>query len=993
MTEECSERNPVEVLAEEYISRRRNGEHPTVNEYAERFPEWEAEIRDVFPTLLMIENLKPTAEDLDPPHEALPVDQLGDYRILREIGRGGMGVVYEALQESLDRRVALKVLYGRSLNKPHRLRRFEREAQTAAKLHHTNIVPVFGVGEQDGMYYYVMQLISGQGLDRILAALRQDPTPIPSTQSFATSRNESTQSNSGDSHSLSPLRLAHTLVSGQSEALSATLRASESHIQSNEIAVAAESQDADAMDLGAAADQPIHLLNVHGPTPSELDNVYWQNVVNIGIQVAEALSYAHEQDVLHRDIKPANLLLNDQGTVWITDFGLAKLLEEDSLTNSGDIVGTLSYMAPEQFDGLSDHRSDIYSLGLTLYELITLQPAFDDSDRRRLIKQVTQNTPVLPRKLNPTIPIDLETVVLKAICREPEGRYQTALDLALDLRRIQEDRPILARRISLAERTRRWCRRNPAMASLASLTLLLLVLLCTLTTVGFVQIRQAYHNTNAALERESFEHRQAEAERERAEDNIDVALTVLEEVFRQAAPSRFEQGINTTLDAVEPIAEFDPVVTSDNAALLQNFLPLYDRLAQQNSSTPEVQLRAGMAHRRLGDIQRRLGQFQVAETAYRRAITVFEKLAVTNPTEAQYDRQTAQAFNDLGELMQQTRRFAAAVTAHQNALAIYKKRLNSEHPTADDRLQLVLTLHHLGRSLARDRASQDAEEQMQAALAELETLRTLDGANPDYKHVQARIYRSLALVLFYQDQRQDAQIAFNASLGLLKQLVVDFPYRAIYSYDLVLTTGMLPTRQTPADKLAERESQFRRSVTLSTQLTERYPQVPEYRTALANSHGKLGRFLETQDQLAQALEHLQQAFDIQQQLLTEFPEIIKFYFASAVAAQQLANMLAQSGDLAQARLTLQTAVENQSLFLKNKPNSTMSKWYLSQHYRSLAEVFALQGHSKLAAQAETQSSQIRDAWLRERSPSQDRNRTSRRNRSGGARTSTARPES
>jgi len=972
MTEECSERNPVEVLAEEYIQRRRNGEHPTLTEYTERFPDWAAEIHEVFPTLLMLENLKPTADELDPPHDHLPVDSLGDYRILQEIGRGGMGVVYEALQESLDRRVALKVLYGRALNNPRRLKRFEREAQTAAKLHHTNIVPVFGVGEQEGMHYYVMQLISGQGLDRILSALRGDTTPLPSTQSFLSSVSDGKLSNASDSHSVSPIRLAHSLVSGQSELLTNERLATESN-----------GIPADDIDFSQVVEQPedilntsVHdaarLLNAEGPSVTKLDHVYWQNVTSIGIQVAEALCYAHEQDVLHRDIKPANLLLNGQGTVWITDFGLAKLVEDNSLTNSGDILGTLSYMAPEQFDGVSDQRSDIYSLGLTLYELVTLKPAFDDSDRRRLIKQVTQNTPVQPRKINPAIPVDLETVILKAICREPAGRYQTAQDLALDLRRVQEDRPIRARRVSVAERTWRWCRRNPAVASLASVALLLLVLLCSLTSVGFMQIRKAYYNTNVALKRESFEHRKAEAqreraeaERERAEGTLDVALKVLEEVFRQAAPSGLEQGIDANIDEAEPIAEFDPVVTSDNAALLQDLLAFYDRLALQNNQTPEVQLRVGKAHRRVGDIQSRLGNFNLAETAYRRAITVFQKLAITNPTKSHYDQETAQAYNALGELMYRRRRYAAAVSAQQEAMAIYQKRLQRKKPSVDDRLQLVLTLNQIGRSLARDRELKDAEVQMQAALLELDTLRGLDPLNSEYQHAEARIYRSLVPVLYTRQKINEGQTAFSTCLRLLEQLVEDYPYRAIYSYDLILTTGMLPTRQTQPDQVVERASQFQRSVSLSTQLTERFPQVPEYQTARSNSHSKLGRFLETQDQLPEAVEHYQQAFDLQQKLLSDFPEVTKYYFASAAAAQRLGNALAQVGDLAQARLALETAVNNQSLFLRREPDSLFSKGYLYQHYRSLAEVLALLGESSLSIEADKRSAEIRDAWRQE----------------------------
>ena len=175
---------------------------------------------------------------------------------------------------------------------------------------------------------------------------------------------------------------------------------------------------------------------------------YWRSVARIGIQVADALQYAHQQGTLHRDIKPANLLLDNRGTVWITDFGLAKLADLDDLTHSGDMVGTLRYMAPEQFEGKADARSDVYNLGLTLYELLTLRPAFDQKDRRRLIRQMTQEEPPRPRKLNPAIPRDLETIVVKAMAADPGHRYQTAGQLAADLRCFLEDRPIRARRAS-----------------------------------------------------------------------------------------------------------------------------------------------------------------------------------------------------------------------------------------------------------------------------------------------------------------------------------------------------------------------------------------------------------------------------------------------------------------------------------------------------------------------------------------------------------------
>ena len=193
---------------------------------------------------------------------------------------------------------------------------------------------------------------------------------------------------------------------------------------------------------------------------------YWQSVARIGVQVAEALEYAHLQGILHRDIKPSNLLLDGRGTVWVTDFGLAKTDDQQNLTHTGDILGTLRYMPPEAFEGKFDARGDVYALGLTLYELLALRPAFDDKDRHRLVKRVMNEAPDRLGQLNREIPRDLITIVHKAIAREPDQRYPDALALGKDLSRFIDGRTILARRVSAAERTWRWCRRNPSIAGL-----------------------------------------------------------------------------------------------------------------------------------------------------------------------------------------------------------------------------------------------------------------------------------------------------------------------------------------------------------------------------------------------------------------------------------------------------------------------------------------------------------------------------------------------
>jgi WD40 repeat protein/tetratricopeptide (TPR) repeat protein len=197
---------------------------------------------------------------------------------------------------------------------------------------------------------------------------------------------------------------------------------------------------------------------------------YFRSVARMGVQVAAALEHAHGQGILHRDIKPSNLLLDARGTVWVTDFGLAKAEGTDELTRTGDIVGTLRYMAPERLRGWSDVRSDVYGLGVTLYELLTLCPAFDDSDRPRLIERVTREDPPRPRRVDRSIPRDLETIVLKAIDKEPDRRYPTAAELAEDLGRFLAGEPVRARRIGLGERAVKWARRRPAVAALLAVS-------------------------------------------------------------------------------------------------------------------------------------------------------------------------------------------------------------------------------------------------------------------------------------------------------------------------------------------------------------------------------------------------------------------------------------------------------------------------------------------------------------------------------------------
>jgi WD40 repeat protein/tetratricopeptide (TPR) repeat protein/serine/threonine protein kinase len=557
MTDFSADRNPVEQLAEEFVARQRRGEHPDLEVYTAKYPQWADEIRELFPALALMEDLKPGKADVTGGYEAVPegapgqrLERLGDFRILREVGRGGMGVVYEAEQESLARHVALKVLPAHALLDPRHLHRFRREAKAAARLHHTNIVPVYGVGETDGLHYYVMQFIQGLGLDEVLAELKQ--------------LRELKKSSLADQPTLtgprgvSAAQVAQSLLTGQFVMPAAGGRESGDDLAPVEsdsgdrgaggspARIAGEPpapRSAPAAPIKDGSQTSVHLPGQPRDSAlSESGRHYFSSVARIGVQVADALAYAHAQGTLHRDIKPSNLLLDTQGTVWVTDFGLAKATsDQDNLTQAGDLVGTLRYMAPERFLGRSDARGDVYGMGLTLYELLAMRCPFEESDRMGLIHQVTHNEPPALCKLNQQVPRDLETVVMKAIARDPAHRYQTAAELADDLRLFVEDKPIQARRVGRLEQLWRWCRRNPAVAGLSAAALLLLLAVAVTATVGYVQ-------TSAALAREAEAQqgadsarkaaRSARAEKARAEKGAKQARQLSEKAVAREAKAK-----------------------------------------------------------------------------------------------------------------------------------------------------------------------------------------------------------------------------------------------------------------------------------------------------------------------------------------------------------------------------------------------------------------------------------------------------------------------
>ncbi|MEX2140204.1 MAG: protein kinase [Pirellulales bacterium] len=393
---------------------------------------------------------------------------LGDYRLIRELGRGGMGVVYEAEQISLSRRVALKILPFASVLDPRHLQRFKNEAIAAAQLAHPHIVDVHGVGCERGVHFYAMRLIEGQTLAAVIEAMRLAAAGTAAMEC-------------GDS---SPLSFS----SDDASRANATV-----------IEIQSDDKSSHSKDTVVAA-----LSTLRAERPRD----FYRRVAELGIQAAEALDHAHQMGIVHRDIKPSNLMLEcshlarshlaprdgalmshhaerddytslDPPKLWITDFGLARIQADAGMTLTGDLLGTLRYMSPEQAEGKSaflDHRTDIYSLGITLYELATLRPAFPADDRQTLLRQIANDEPPPPRKLNAAVPAELETILLKAIAKDPAERYVTAREFADDLGRFRDQRAIKARPPTVWQRVNRLVRRHRAIAVWALLALVLIAL-------------------------------------------------------------------------------------------------------------------------------------------------------------------------------------------------------------------------------------------------------------------------------------------------------------------------------------------------------------------------------------------------------------------------------------------------------------------------------------------------------------------------------------
>lgn len=508
------------------------------------------------------------------PDTMLGLEPIGDFELVREIARGGMGVVYEAWQNSLSRSVALKVLPLASTFDERQLQRFRNEAAAAAQLEHAGIVPIYAIGTDRGIHYYAMKLINGPHLGTIIHALRGEPL-----EKKAKPAEEPTADNTAE---LSEEPASENPTEAFSETTARETTESTQDVSDETVDLLPENPPETALQK-EEDEVTASMARLYREHRAE----YFRLAADLMRQAADALDYAHQCGVVHRDIKPANLMVDSENRLWITDFGLAQVRSDVHLTHTGEIFGTPRYMSPEQAQGhnrLADHRVDIYSLGSTFYEFLTLHPLFGETNHVQLLKQITQEEPKKLRAWDPEIPRDLETILLKCLAKQPTDRYESAAELSDDLGRFLGNLPIKARRPGFFERAAKWNARHPWFLPIA---LLIFAALWLGTAINHHQLRLEKSRTQEALG-------EAQARFEKARSAADKLVKIAEEELSAAPSLEIRRARQKVLDTALvlyqdflTIDELDPE-TEQQLTSIRNYVQQFMELLAESDGLPPI---------------------------------------------------------------------------------------------------------------------------------------------------------------------------------------------------------------------------------------------------------------------------------------------------------------------------------------------------------------------------------------------------------------------
>jgi serine/threonine protein kinase len=785
------------ALAVEELARRfEEGEAVDAAAFIARYPQHETALAQLLPAMAALAqfgNSNGAALTLDPLAGVTDeAGRLGDFRIIREIGRGGMGVVYEAEQISLGRRVALKVLPFAGVLDERQLKRFKLEAAAAAALKHPNIVSVYCVGCERGVHFYAMEYVEGQTLAAVVDGLKDEVRSTKDEEATPLPAGEDRVREVGKAASSPPYEAPNDSIRPSSFALRPS----------------------------AMETSPVAAFSTDYTTNPQR---FFRHVAELGIQAAEALHHAHEMGIIHRDIKPANLLLDHEGQLYIADFGLARLSTDAGMTLTGDMLGTLRYMSPEQASGakLLDERTDIYSLGVTLYELLALKPAFAENDRQKLIRQVVEQEPQRLRAINPRIPADLETVILKAIAKEPAERYASAKVLAEDLERFIRTEPIRARRATVPQKVIRWSRRHRGLVAAAAIVLVLSTGLALAAALLFAMERD---RTVAAL---------ADSDRERtyATARLDVATGLLTLVGQQLA---------SDLESI-------PHASKLQREILEKSLKFYEQLPQHDRDDRQLRFAQVRAMRSLSAVYGSVNDGALRHKGrglLRQAISIQEELSENDPENTRYMRELGLLYSDYARLLQiSSNRARPLLDLRTKSVAIFRRLAADEPTSANAKLDLAkalltLALHHrdeMGMS------SQDRDLSKALALSK-EALTLLEGFGsgvPKHEHNQLLAHAFHRLAVCFDDLKRttEAEPAYRKSIQIIEQLLKERPS------DLEARQGAKTANQGFAiflrrqGRFAEEQPSFQRAVELQESLVADFPERTDHLVYLVWMHG------------------------------------------------------------------------------------------------------------------------------------------------------------
>ena len=853
----CEERSErLATLLDQYMSELEStGLPPDVERLAAEHPDLAEELRSYVESLQVLHQmttgLRPEASrTAAPPSTGQRTKRLGDYEIIREVGRGGMGVVYEARQLSLNRQVALKVLPFAAMLDERQIARFRTEAQAAAQLHHPNIVPVHAVGQERGVHYFAMQFIAGQSLEHAIDDLRGYATPSDPTISY--------------SHASAAAKVAE------------------------------RERDTD-------------VYSAFSTRVSTRSRNYCHSVARLMLQAAEAIDHAHQLGVIHRDVKPSNLLLDRSGKLWITDFGLARIQSDSGVTISGDIVGTIRYMSPEQAAGdsaLVDARTDVYALGATLYELLTLRPAHVGNGRQEIMRQIEAVEPASPRSLNPSVPFDLETITLRALAKARDERYPTARALADDLRRFLNGEPTQARRPTTVDRAAKWALRHRKIVALAAT---FLVLLTCVSATSAILIAQGDRRTKEALAA-------SEANRLRAEEHYQQARQVVD---------RFGSIANelSRLPGAEPLRR----------SLLNDTLEYYRQFIARAEGDAKLASEMAGAYHKAAVIAEAIGDREDAIEFCNQSLSLFGKLAAKSPDDEALRARQANAYNSLGLLLGATGKSQEALDAYAHAIALQQAIADRQPGANDPEEALAETYSNLGLLQGQLGEKPAARKSLTSSIRLLNQLLVATPKDVDLRHTLAIGYNNLSFV-DRGDDWNDSEAACRRAITLLDELVAENPSRLAFRSDLALCQNNLGAILGHRSDWQAACDSYRKAIQLQRQLTRQAGAVVLYRRDLAVSLNNLAQAQQSLGDLDAAIQSFADAEEIALQLVADYPNELTFRSFAGVVLNNRASAMETSGKAEQSLAVYETAIEHQQKAFEEAPQVIEYREFLSKHY-------------------------------------------------------------